>query len=236
VRLYRYFDAFGALQTIEQGMLRVARLDRLNDPFEFMPALSGLIDGAHEIAEFQMRRFVGHIGQNAGVICFSAGAREPVLWSHYADHHRGIVLEFSVTDDTEKCLKLEYSDQRPTIDVNQMFGSDVEGHALPTLKDLIRRKSSGWAYEKEYRLYEKLAECEISGGYYYRPFDKFALRRVIVGWRSDVELSYIIRALAKAGFEHCLATKARAVEGSYSVDFDSTDQFPDEGFTKLGDE
>jgi len=214
----------------------VGRLDRLNDPFEFMPAITGLKEEAHDLAESQMRKFVAHISQNAGVICFSANAREPVLWSHYGDHHRGIVLEFSVTDDSEKCMKMEYSDQRPTLDANLMFGPDNEGHAKPVLKELTRRKSGGWAYEKEYRLYENLAECEITGGHYYRPFDKPALRRVILGWRSDVESSYVNRALSKAGFAHCLVTRAKAVSGTYLIDYDMSDPFSDEGFTKVGDD
>jgi hypothetical protein len=85
-----------------------------------------------------------------GIICFSKSNINILLWSHYADSHKGVCLEF---DSDERPIKgwknfkyhpVSYSDERK-IDV---FETGFEKAFL----DLLTIKSKDWAYEEEYRL------------------------------------------------------------------------------------
>jgi len=235
MRLFRFFDEIGAIRTIEERRLRVGRLHTLNDPFEFLPGVSGIVEAGADLADQQMQKLVREIGEKTGVLCFSQNATEPVLWSHYANHHRGIVLEFEVTDDQQKCVKIDYRNDRPCVDINRFY-REGDDYIKPILLSLISRKSPGWSYEDERRLYEGLEDCELGGGFYFRPFPEQSLRRVILGWRCSIELSYIRRAISKAGYSGCLVTRARSTSDSYAIDFDRAELEWKQGGVKLGDD
>jgi len=48
---------------------------------------------------------IGELNDIAGVMCFSSTWKNPVMWSHYADQHRGICLGFEVPDVYRKKIK-----------------------------------------------------------------------------------------------------------------------------------
>ena len=125
-----------------------------------------------------------------------------------------MVLEFEVTEDPKKNIQMKYTDERPHFDAGRI--GDAE-HMMPQIQRLIRQKSTGWAYEKEYRLYERLAECDARGGHYYKPLDEVTLKRVIVGWRSSCDVPYVKRILASAGYADVLVVRAALRSDSYKI-------------------
>jgi hypothetical protein len=63
-----------------------------------------------------------------GVCCFTTDNRNPLMWSHYADGHKGFCLEF----DTQKCKLLSeklfpvtYSDEYPIMAYGEQRNSEV---------------------------------------------------------------------------------------------------------------
>ena len=73
-------------------MSRVSTLDTLNDPFELMPYLRY---GEKE----KIRRYMEvrkQISDIYGLLCFSRTWEEPLLWSNYADKHKGIAIGFEI--------------------------------------------------------------------------------------------------------------------------------------------
>ena len=49
--------------------------------------------------------------EKIGVVCFSKEPRNLLMWSHYANHHRGLVLQFEIANDFESMstiLEIEY--------------------------------------------------------------------------------------------------------------------------------
>lgn len=76
------------------------------------------------------------------VYCLGSDVSNVLMWSHYADSHRGICLEFSVANEVFcKALPCIYRDKYPIIKLHD--NSDLK---------LILVKSSVWGYEKEYRI------------------------------------------------------------------------------------
>jgi hypothetical protein len=94
VRVYHLLSAEHGLDDLKQRRLKVAEFRDLNDPFELLSV--ELPDRAVR------RRFTAwrkKVLAEYGVLCFSTSWKSPVLWSHYADRHKGFCLGFDVPDN-----------------------------------------------------------------------------------------------------------------------------------------
>jgi hypothetical protein len=88
-----------------------------------------------------------------GICCFSERWNSILMWSHYADKHRGICLGFNTKDLVGRadCLfeKIRRKKSSPSFDFKKM------GHEAGQdefISNYIFTKASDWAYEKEWRL------------------------------------------------------------------------------------
>lgn len=67
-----------------------------------------------------------------------------LMWSHYADSHRGFVIEFRADFiDGVKLEKVEYSDTRDVLTFEDIDENNFD--------KIFFKKSSEWKYEQEYR-------------------------------------------------------------------------------------
>lgn len=83
--------------------------------------------------------------QNVGIFCMSEKRNHPLMWSHYADRHTGICVQFSSSKGPfQLASKVLYSDQFPTYDLR---GNNIEQYAR-----IFLTKAAFWSYESEYRL------------------------------------------------------------------------------------
>ena len=83
---------------------------------------------------------------NRGVFCVSTKRDDILMWSHYADHHRGICLEFDGNGMfMAHAQAVQYSDERVPINAYRDDPDMMLAKAMLT-------KSSHWAYETEWRL------------------------------------------------------------------------------------
>lgn len=84
-----------------------------------------------------------------GVACFSARLDSILMWSHYADGHKGLCLEFDTKylpfSDREKLHRLIYSNSYPRLSPIAIFQSSN----MPF--DPLVTKSKDWEYEEEWR-------------------------------------------------------------------------------------
>lgn len=93
MRVYHLQGASHALSNIALKRLKIARFRDLNDPFELQA--SDLSDSRFRDAA---RGLKNEFHESRGILCFSRGWYNPVLWSHYADKHRGICLGFDILE------------------------------------------------------------------------------------------------------------------------------------------
>lgn len=113
--------------------------------------------------------------ETTGVFCFSENDLNLLMWSHYADQHKGIVLQFDIAHDLKTFLpvtKVEYTDKYPTLDWNSF--------TMQELEVAYTRKHKGWAYEREWRL------IEPDGAGTYLKFKPEVVTRLIFGCRSEM--------------------------------------------------
>jgi hypothetical protein len=86
--------------------------------------------------------------KNARVFCLSASEVHPLMWSHYAESHRGICLHFRARPGSLFGLAraVDYRAQRPSILVPLHYNQD------DITDTMVRVKAEFWDYEDEYRI------------------------------------------------------------------------------------
>jgi hypothetical protein len=177
MRLYRFLCAKYAKTSIESGRLKVSRINELNDPFEFLPA-----DISNEKHKRALRRWKEERNKDFGLICFSEEWSNLLLWSHYADKHRGIALGFDVAE--QDIFRVSYESKRFEIPFCCKTKQIIGGEEV--LEALLSTKSVDWKYEAEHRFFCRLSECTQkcteSGSLYFEKFSSsLVLREVLVG-------------------------------------------------------
>jgi len=80
-------------------------------------------------------------------ICsFCAKPDNPIVWSHYADSHRGFCLIFDADNEVfGDAIKVDYRDEYPTLDVTEVDDEKI-------VKETVSLKFTDWEYEDEFRL------------------------------------------------------------------------------------
>lgn len=86
--------------------------------------------------------------------CLTTKPDCPLMWGHYADHHRGVCLEFNAMAlDIASAIQVEYHDQYPCFSLSD--DTDLSS---------LHSKSSDWSYEQEYRLVAQEENAAVGPG------------------------------------------------------------------------
>lgn len=146
-------------------LLRITNPNGLNDPFEFSLTEKSIIEIKEKIIGNLNKKeeFETYIGNflSYGIISLTETHDNLLMWSHYADEHRGAAFEFDVDDNdpyglfifNDSMKKDNLSDAgnvkyRKTRSYEGNFSSDT----LPLVrKHYVFIKSDEWIYEKEFR-------------------------------------------------------------------------------------
>ncbi len=202
VRAYHLMTAEHAMSSIMLRRLKVARFSEVNDPFELFGLNCFGPNGP------ERRRALGQFKQDqnskTGLLCFSAKWKSPVLWSHYADGHKGICLGFDLNENDVKSVT--YNAEKLNLDEAQ------DPTTLPQeLQDrLFVTKFEHWRYEEELRRFVSLSETIREGGLHFYPFgDDLRLKEVILGHLCPASRLNPIRDLVRAAKLDAKVSKAR---------------------------
>lgn len=118
-----------------------------------------------------------------GMICFSKRWNNPLLWSHYADKHRGICLGFEV--DERGLKQVRYVSKRTNLKIPPTAAS---------ISELLFTKFLDWQYEEEWRNWCRLEKR--NGDFYFCAFDNsLQLSEVIAGPLCEITKAEIDEAL-----------------------------------------
>jgi len=216
IRLFRFLNATAAIRSIETTSFRVGRVSEFNDPFDWRFVLRNYVPGTELLVQTVQEETLRYLNSRFGVICFSDTLEDPVLWSHYADHHRGVVLE---VDHLKNDLlhPVIYTHERPVVDVALLRRPEDRPSLLDAVKTMLARKSPGWSYEREYRVFADLSSCFVADGSYFLQIPKDFLKRVILGLRCPIDEMYIRRSLDLAGFPEVEVARAFDDNLSYQI-------------------
>lgn len=186
MRLYHLLSAQYGLMALRHRRLRASRLTELNDPFELIG-----VDVSNADLRKAMHRYRNTLSETKGIHCFARRWSNPVLWSHYADKHRGICLGFDVSDRLATPVAYEPRRLHPG---GLLSGSDTQRERF--MLRVLATKFSHWRYEDEVRVFVGLQDRDEPSGSYFTDFSsEVALRQVIVGCECPLSRTDIQDAL-----------------------------------------
>lgn len=208
MRLYYFSSERYALEALRDKRLKIARINELNDPFEFM----GLALPKHE--RRVLRKTKDDLDKFMGIVCFSNSWSHPLLWSHYADNHKGLALGFETKED-KYFHKVNYVQERLTL--RDIGLNRLEDFVDSNMMIILCTKFISWSYESEYRSFVKLDNCDcVTGLYFHDFFPNLELKEVIVGERSNLTRSKLSNILGD-NFNSVVAKKARCGFRDFAV-------------------
>lgn len=151
------------------------------------------------------------------IVCFSENWDNPLMWAHYSNSHKGVVLNFELDPDAiaiagdDPPLDIEYSDKRlqiSTIDILTWMSRKSKKLTAAQRKQgddaflaYVLHKSNHWSYECEWRL-QKPARC----GNGYESSSCLSLKEVTLGARISREDETLVREIVgeKVHLSRCI--------------------------------
>lgn len=154
-----------------------------------------------------------------GICCLSKVSDSILMWSHYANHHKGIVVEFNTFQDkytelrdVEKKLlgfPIVYQNEMPKISARN--GQD----GFSAVQSSILTKSLSWEYENEVRV------LSTQSGPGIHNFDHSLISRVIAGVKmTNCDYLDLVKRVNQINSENDLSiqvVKARMSKDDYKV-------------------
>jgi hypothetical protein len=175
------FDCRPSLTIYKSGPSRLSYLEKMAQetfPFADKNTLNQRIEEADRKLRsdptYVERAYNDYI-KKMGVYCLSKIPNDILMWSHYANGHKGICLEFDTTKDKRlfgQALNVDYSktDEYPIVNIMDVDNPKEYHKALLT-------KSNHWTYEQEWRILKPIEE----GGPGKHAFQAELLTGVILG-------------------------------------------------------
>lgn len=135
---------------VTEGKLKYPRAKKYNDIHPvFIKSIEGSVS---KLIRDKQQEYLSQIG----CTCFSVTNKYILLWSHYADGHRGFCLEFETTfDPFQNAKKVIYGEDYPKWNVLQLLFGDDESKLENDVLLPLTRKHKPWKYEKEWRVFHR---------------------------------------------------------------------------------
>jgi len=163
---YRSVKDFHYLEDIiKNKRLYAARYDELNDRDE-----GHFYYNSHDYSEETLKAIRSSKLMNR-VLSLSRNVNEELMWGHYADGHRGIVIGVEVDLDKYKMKPIEYT--RDLIRIGDLKNESIE----ELVKRVLMQKNVRWSYEEEERIFARHRENFVS----------VSIKEIIIGLRVSTE-------------------------------------------------
>lgn len=154
------------------------------------------------------------------ILCLSAQRNNHLMWAHYGDRHRGLVIEvesegiFPIGDDStvhRRLLQVQYSDDRPLFRYDAVLAPGA-----------YTTKGKAWSYEEEWRViyHQKEFITRVVGGreLHLLPLPPENIRTVLLGSKMpDSHRREVRRLLSDEHYSHAQLVQMEMDPSSYSV-------------------
>jgi len=167
-------DPFARLKNVDPEAFRRAKADYASG------AINRRVDAERELPQ----RLREGISAKVCFICVTTAPSDIVMWSHYANSHRGFVVEFDEAHPVfqqvehpsgklKRIYPIQYTLTRPVI----RFGT------VPFPFELLAIKAEQWRYESEVRILFWTDACQRLDGHHYYPLPPECITSVTCGMR-----------------------------------------------------
>ena len=148
---YHFLSVKHAFEDLERERIKVAIISNLNDPFELLPDLSSKKTKEERAPYHSLRR---KVSKGHRLLCFSKTYEEQLLWSHYADGHKGIAIGFKILK--HEPFEVAYVPELGRVKL-ELTDDSIQNERL--YLGLAKIKYKGWEYEHEFRILVPCKDC-----------------------------------------------------------------------------
>lgn len=113
---------------------------------KFIKKLTGRSPSPKGVNVDALKQGVRRVVEKAGMLCLTEHRDNILMWSHYADGHRGFCIQLDMPLIKKNLVQVTYRHDYPT------FKEFVHLEPNDIVKFLLARKSDEWAYEGEWRV------------------------------------------------------------------------------------
>ncbi|MFC0340241.1 DUF2971 domain-containing protein [Paracoccus niistensis] len=145
------------------------------------------------------------------LLCFSLSERmdSPPMWAHYADNNAGFVVAFNTENIWFRQRK---NGEKTRLQKVVYFDGKID-EPLDNPQAAFISKTTDWSYEREWRLYIKEGQADLTVGTVENPihllkFPPEAIDRVILGPRTLPEVAKHVCDSVAAHYPHAKVTRA----------------------------
>lgn len=144
------------IQTMMNDEIWFSGIDYLNDPFEKVYSTKMLeeYDGTEQIVTdffIPFQKDIDEYFKKVGILSLCKENTNLVMWSHYADNHKGYCVEYNLNSNIINQLNFENEDEVFLMKV-EYEDTPLDFLSLPSnFQFYLRRKSKLWEYENEFR-------------------------------------------------------------------------------------
>lgn len=144
------------------------------------------------------------------IACFSEKIYSSLMWSHYANSHKGFAIEYRALDLFPEVIPVQYSRERVdatdlvlyflSYKLSSEYGIHLELKDILLPMKILSTKSIDWKYENEWRIFNQDPpildfEKDYKGG--HQIILKKSPSAVYLGYRIERKDEDIIRSIAK---------------------------------------
>ena len=226
--IYKYMSLDSFIEMITQHTLYFATPITYNDPFDTKAdicceasfedirtfwnnkynnnEIEQIINKPNLVKKLANEAFIDNLS-GFRVCCFSQICDNILMWSHYADMHKGVCVKFDRKKDGlfDSATTIYYKDNVP--EYNFICGKNEDLHRA------IYTKSIDWEYEKEIRIIKNTKQGianKVS-------FKKKALSEVILGCRFPDHKKLAIQAIIKKYGYHAILSQMDTSNKEYKL-------------------
>lgn len=236
-KLYRYIPInYFNIRNLETQKIHLSPNGVLNDVYEGLPYFG------ENVSYSQLQQ----IKDLAYMVCMTESNNNTLMWSHYADNHAGICIEYDLKqleegpyDLVSHLFPVVYEDHRKIyrnlytlIESHKELKKAIEEETeydgyecLDNILPLFITKGSNWSYEREWRiLFSKKQMYDINesglydGNLYFR-----CITSVYLGYRIHPEVKKNIEEICKrisTNRKPVSLYQAKLAGNTYTIDFE----------------
>lgn len=242
------------IDVIENGCIRFTQAAALNDPFEMHPCFTLFNESLEGLLRMRLRQEEGHFNAHSmviGEIIIPKKVREHILefqriqgrsypmlsvtkkrnnllmWSHYANAHRGFVIGF----DIDNPFFRHQEPRRMTLLMGVTYSPErfilprfEEAMTREVYEQTLLRKSVYWTYEEEFRMFADPNDADIvkkgNDGLdiYLFKFPPECLKEIIFGHQMQASLKQRTSDIVSGRYLNVELFEAHLSETNFDLD------------------
>jgi hypothetical protein len=166
------------------------------------------------------------------VLCVTEAVNNVVMWSHYADQHRGVAFQLGCIESLDNRLlaakRIEYTDKFIAFPSSTEYAQHLTGEKPIDMTALVWKiaftKHLDWAYEREWRVHIPLLNerPEDDFSIYTEPSEVF--QAMYIGCRMPQEQASVLISAARRALPNMALFRAMRANDSFNLRFVPLDE------------